>query len=253
MWGSNHTSNKGKTIENVINCTGSCILNTGSNTHLNFSSGTFSSIDLSFSDPKSAPLLTWKVSDDLYDSNHYPIFISSNIPNTEQTLPRSYWRLKNADWTSYTSQTDIAFPSLILSDNIDNNISLITDIILSAANLHIGKSTMSQKQKRVPWWNTSYQSSVEQNKVALKNYRKNKNSENLTTLRTAKAKSRFIIKQSKKSSWRNYVSSINENTNPTELWKEKWANLKASIQTLKSLVLSQIILLSVIIKKLAKP
>lgn len=77
LWGSNSTYGKGKIVENVINCTNACLLNTGSNTHLNFSSGSFSAIDLSLCDPKLAPTLTWRTVDDLHDSNHFPIVISS--------------------------------------------------------------------------------------------------------------------------------------------------------------------------------
>lgn len=113
LWGSNSTSGRGRTIENIINCSSSCLLNTGSNTHLNISFGSFSAIDLSLCDPKSAPLLTWHVEDDLYDSNHFPIVISSDEPPNQQISTRTYWQLKSANWDSYMSQTETTLSSLV--------------------------------------------------------------------------------------------------------------------------------------------
>lgn len=71
-----------------------------------------------------------------------------------------------------------------------------------------------------PWWNSSCKDAVQQQNIALKLFRQNNTPENLINLKKARAKSKFIIKQSKKSSWKNYVSSINENTNPSQVWKK---------------------------------
>ncbi|KAG5868697.1 hypothetical protein JTB14_028712 [Gonioctena quinquepunctata] len=41
MWGSTKSFGKGNVVQNVINITGICLLNSGSNTHFNISSGSF--------------------------------------------------------------------------------------------------------------------------------------------------------------------------------------------------------------------
>ncbi|XP_050505261.1 uncharacterized protein LOC126883649 [Diabrotica virgifera virgifera] len=114
IWGSPHTFGKGKVIENVLNCSDTFLLNTGSETHFNISSGSFSAIDLSLCDPKIAPSLSWEVFDDLHDSNHFPIIISSS--SYKETTTRNFWNIKNANWSEFTSTTDILLSSLTISE-----------------------------------------------------------------------------------------------------------------------------------------
>ncbi|XP_072384414.1 uncharacterized protein [Diabrotica undecimpunctata] len=172
MWGSQSTFGRGKVVENIINFTNSCLLNTGSNTHFNISSGSFSAIDLSISDPKSAPFLTWQSADDLFDSNHYPIIISNNCNGTASV--KSYWRLNKGNWPEYSKAVDtllLAHDHLIIND-VDYLLTSITDTILSAAKTHIGKRSFSSNHKAVPWWNSSCEEAIRLSKKALNKYQK---------------------------------------------------------------------------------
>ncbi|XP_072403009.1 uncharacterized protein [Diabrotica undecimpunctata] len=218
MWGSSRTFGRGKVVENIIDCTSSCILNTGSHTHFNIASGAFSAIDLSICDPKSAPKLSWQTADDLHDSNHFPIIIRDNT--YDQVSVRSYWRFNKANWPEFSKKSESLICKLPNSNNIDDSIKLFSDAIIKAALTHIGKTTISSRHKVVPWWNSQCELAIRQSKTALNQYRKHKSPENLIKYKKLKAKAKYVVKQSKKTSWHNYVSSLNDNTNPSQMWKK---------------------------------
>jgi hypothetical protein len=54
------------------------LLNDGSQTYISDATGSKGALDLTFVDPRSALLYTWKVGTDPWNSDHYPITIEYN-------------------------------------------------------------------------------------------------------------------------------------------------------------------------------
>jgi hypothetical protein len=54
------------------------LLNDGSQTNISDAIGSKAALDLTFVDPRSALLYTWKVGTDPWNSDHYPITIEYN-------------------------------------------------------------------------------------------------------------------------------------------------------------------------------
>jgi len=81
-------------------------------------------------------------------------------------------------------------------------------------------TTNQIKKIRVPWWNEKIKEAISNKNKALKNCKKSKTSENLIELKRLRAKSKFLIKISKKESWNLYTSSINRKTNPSQVWRK---------------------------------
>jgi exonuclease III len=81
LWGSDKLTDKGKKLEDFANQNNLCILNDGSNTYLHPGNGTYTSIDISLTDPTLACDLSWTVHDDLCGSDHFPIIIEDIIPS----------------------------------------------------------------------------------------------------------------------------------------------------------------------------
>lgn len=96
IWGSKNTNKKGKNLENVIN--NLCLLNDKSNTYLHPAFGIYSAIDLSLCDPVIFMDYNWKVLDDSWGSDHYPIILNTSEA-MEIHLPR--WKLNKVDWNEY--------------------------------------------------------------------------------------------------------------------------------------------------------
>ena len=68
---------RGQTLEKIINNNNLCLHNQKAKTHLSSSSGTFSAIDLTLSDPATFIVYNWRVHEDSCSSDHVPIIIEN--------------------------------------------------------------------------------------------------------------------------------------------------------------------------------
>ena len=59
---------------------------------------------------------------------------------------------------------------------------------------------------------------IRERQATLRKFETNPSSENLNKYKQQRAKTRCIIKEAKRSSWRTFISKINSNTNPTKIW-----------------------------------
>ena len=73
---------------------------------------------------------------------------------------------------------------------------------------------------RVPWFTEEYKQAILDRKRAQRKYFKHPILLNFINFKKAKAKSKFTIKQSKASSWRHNVSTINSHTSIKSVWKK---------------------------------
>lgn len=203
-------------MKKVINDLDINILNTGEHTHFNISAGTFSSIDLSLCDPSTAPLLNWFTLDSLYDSDHFPIIITDNKSQPSDNLIK--WRISNANWELFREDINMRLINTNFSNDINTAVNQLNDAIILSADKNIGKIIINPTKKIVPWWNESCKSAVKECKRALNRYRRTRNLVDLVEFKKRKASARRVLKESKRNSWREYVSTITSNTPPTQVW-----------------------------------
>ena len=98
LWGDTVQNQKGKLIESLVSQHSISILNNGSPTHFHNQTNSLSCIDLSLCSSEAVPDFEWNVSNDLYNSDHFPIFLSTN--HSQYTIP-SKFIIKKADWNKY--------------------------------------------------------------------------------------------------------------------------------------------------------
>jgi hypothetical protein len=105
MWGSISTKNKGNITEQLIDNFKLCLLNNPSPTYLHPATCTFSCIDLSIVHSAIYLDFDWKVLDDQYGSDHYPLLLTSNdsIPDER----RQIFKFKKVDWETFTRLSSI--------------------------------------------------------------------------------------------------------------------------------------------------
>ena len=104
LWGSRTTNKRGQTLEKIINNNNLCLHNRKAQTHLSSSSGTFSAIDLTLSDPATFIEYNWRVHEDSCGSDHFPIIIENAKPGKSdpQTVSKTpQWNFKKANWQAY--------------------------------------------------------------------------------------------------------------------------------------------------------
>ncbi|CAI6363654.1 unnamed protein product [Macrosiphum euphorbiae] len=109
--------------------------------------------------------------------------------------------------------------------DIEETTQTFTNLITDSANMTIG-TTNQTKKPRVPWWNEKIKEAISNKNKALTSFKKNKTSENVIELQRLRAKSKFLIKNSKRESWNIYTSTINGKTSPSQVWR-KIKSLKA--------------------------
>jgi len=103
---------------------------------------------------------------------------------------------------------------------IENTVKTFTDKIISAADIAIGSSINYTKKPKVPWWNDDIKSAIRNKMNALNSYKKHKTLENFIQLKKLRAQAKFLIKKSKKHSWKEFTSSINSKTNSHKIWNK---------------------------------
>lgn len=213
-----YTNQRGKIIEDILDTT--ILLNDGRPTHFSTQYGTFSAIDLTICDRNIASNLNWDIISSLNGSDHFPMLINNLLKINPPATLINKWKLNDANWELYTSEITKFTLNISRNSDVDDLIEQITDAINEVASLTIKRKKSPKKNKQVPWWNKECHEAIKKNNEALKKYKKNSITENLIELKKTKALKRRIIKQSKKSSWDNYISTITPNTTPKHIWEK---------------------------------
>lgn len=89
------------------------------------------------------------------------------------------------------------------------------------------KPNQKNPKPKVSWWNHDIKNTIKEKNDALKKFQKINKLDDFILLKHLRAKSKFLIKTSKKLSWEKFTSSIRENTDSKSVWNK--------IQSLKGL------------------
>ena len=206
IWGDNIVNRNGREMATFLSEEDVTLLNDGSGTRFNIQTGTSSNLDLSICSPQLLPALSWKVDEELYGSDHFPIIISHlEEPNEFERR----FNVKKADWGLYRALTDLSIP---LDSDVNSCVSQLEDVIHKAAEGSIPLTKITPGRKTVPWWNQSCDEARRCKKTALRKYQRTKTVQDKVALKKARALSRYTQKQSRRSGWRDFVASINIDT-----------------------------------------
>ena len=214
VWGCLQTNKKGKDLEKIINNNNLCVLNNKTPTYLNPSSGSYSAIDLTLTDPSSYMDYTWKVHNDLCGSDHFPIVIEVLQPSRDNNRPPC-WKTNKANWIEFKTLCD---GELIPNPNNAESIKHFTETLIEIANKTIPKTSPTNR-RNTPWFNDECRGVIQQRNAALRKFNKEPSTINLNTFKQIQAKARKTIKQTKKISWQNYVNKLNSSTKTNTIWK----------------------------------
>lgn len=188
-WGSDTTDTRGKSMEKILDNDNITLLNSGEPTRLNPSNGHFSTIDLSFSSVSLAQIISWSVLHEIYDSNHLSIIMTLLTTKTPPPQSARRWKFKNLNWELFSSLVDTFMIDSPQSDTstIEDDITLISESIIKAAETSIGKTSSSTKKNQVPWWNNEIRDAIKQKNKALKTFQISKINSNLIKLKQLRA------------------------------------------------------------------
>lgn len=214
LWGGDLVDSRGRVLEKICTDLNLVILNNGDSTHFSSGPGSFSAIDLTFCSPSVALNYDWGVHPDLCSSDHFPIILKPTAPAGGELKHRK-WKINNADWPHFRELAVFSQDDL---PNIEEHTDYITEVIIKAAEKSIPKTSGKSRIAPAPWWNNDCKEAIKKRRKALNNFEKYPTQTNLSAFRILRAKARFTIRQARKSSWMNYVSTINRSTHTTKVW-----------------------------------
>jgi hypothetical protein len=132
------------------------------------------------------------------------------------------WKLKNLNWNLFLQLVDVHVNTNLppLNGPIENDVAHITNSIISAANLAIGKTNGTPNNRNVPWWNPEIKQSIKEKNIALKRFQKTGKIEDYMRLKELRAKTKYLVKRSKSTSWKTFTLTIGPKSDPSSVWSK---------------------------------
>lgn len=221
LWGSSKTDAKGKILESFLDDSDMVLLNDGSGTRV-CNNGTLSPLDLTIVDSRIAAKCSWSVFyDSTFGSDHYPVFLRfQDVPVLIETVSPPRWKFDHVDWDLYSAFcTQTITGNIVSSDINDYNENLVSVVIQSAEACVPVTKPSSSHRPGVPWWNKECAIAVKARKRALNRAKHTSDPSDYLQYKSTRAKTKRIIKQTKREFWRSYCSKVNKDVNLSRIWR----------------------------------
>ena len=193
------------------------VLNNGTHTRIDPSSGASQALDVSICSTSHAAQLHWRTLSDFSGTDHLPILIGTS-GNTNEPKNRPKWIFDKADWNYFEEIT-----SATLHPNAALTVDEFTERIITAANSSIPKTSGIVGRKSVVWWNEEIKAAIKNRRKCLRALRRLSDNDPrkpvmLKQFQKARSVCRKTINDSKQKSWEKFVESINPNTPTSQVW-----------------------------------
>ncbi|CAF4294310.1 unnamed protein product, partial [Rotaria magnacalcarata] len=162
----------------------------------------------------------WSVQTSLYGCDHFPIIVTP-LYQEQNIETRSGWATHRADWSKFTKEMDTE-RKIEEYISIPEAANFFSSLIKKAADISMPKLNIKKYKYNVPWWSKDCAIAISQKKQAYNRWKRTKCLEDLIRFKRLRAISKRVLLEAKRSSWRTYVGSFNENT-PL---KRVWANIR---------------------------
>ena len=218
LWGDCLSSPRAPQIKKIMDDLDMGLLNSGEPTHYHEQTDTFTCIDLSLLSTDSLADFCWKVinpSEEQYDSDHFPILITRNTQNTPTPGPNR-WNLRRANWEKFYAKSAIQDTMDGLS--VEEHNEAITSCILRAAEVSIPLVRHSSTAPTAPFWNGDCEAAKRTKRRLLHRWQRTRLLCDRIEYKHARAIERKTINEARRTSWKQFVSSINSSTPPAKVW-----------------------------------
>ena len=225
LWGSSGTNLKGHEVEKFILSHDLVIYNTKFPTRYDDYHLTNSIIDLTLCHPSVYLDFTCTVFNDRCGSDHYPIQLTYNHTDQPEAERVPQWNFAKADWSTFDTLCNTKINNNLFSADseemfLNNNdkMATFTSLLIEIATETIPKTSPNPKKKPKPWFDETCKDAIKQRHAAFRKLKCSPTPANAANFKLLRAKCRRTIKQQKRASWRQYVSTINSNTPMKKVW-----------------------------------
>ena len=217
-WYDINQDQRGSIIERIIEQKNLALLNNNSPTYYRSFDQVASHIDLALIDAQNALDFSWKVLEDLYGSDHFPIIISP-INHTPATVLEK-WKTNEADWALFRDLA--AIPEEAENQyNTEDAYNFLRNHILEAAHQAIPRTkTNNRMRPPLPWWNKECGNLRRTVRSAYRRMRRRHNPTTVMIYRRQLALKNRTYKKARIDSWRAYVSGLTARTPSSKIWKK---------------------------------
>ena len=219
-WGDHITNARATHIKKLMEDFDMGVLNTGDHTHYHRQTDSHSCIDISMISTQSYTDFNWRVitptPDEQYDSDHYPIILNKINNNSYQPEPEKF-NLARANWNAFQFESAIELQDEMSVNEMNDS---LTRKILEAATKTIPRTRHNSKACAAPYWNEACERAKLTKKRLQTKMRRSRNQRDRIEYNRARAQERLCIREAKRTTWRNYISTINTSTPPAKIWKK---------------------------------
>ena len=207
---------RGKKVEDFIAANNLVILNGDQPTYFSPSHNTETAIDLSLCSPILGTWFDWNADSDIYNSDHYPIYLKTTFhaEGTPSFVPR--WNLMKADWQTFTNLCETI--QIEEAQTTEQTIVDITNTLLSAARQTIPKTKPCSRRNAVPWWSPAIQQAIARRKRTFRAFLRHRTDDNLINKNKERARTQRIIRTAKRASWQHFLSKLSSSTPLSQIW-----------------------------------
>ena len=135
---------------------------------------------------------------------HFTIILENSGPELDDKIPR--WNLRRAKWDEFKNSCILKLKS-DANDTVHDNNTYFSKTSISIAEESIPRASSNKKHNK-SWFNDDCKTAIRSHKAALRKFNIQPSAENLNNFKIHRAKSRRVIKTSKKTSWSNYVNKL---------------------------------------------
>ena len=131
--------------------------------------------------------------------------------------PVSRWKLNKANWAQFQTLST----TRLLEDTVrkaGDPIESFASFLINIAEETVPKTATKSKKANEPWFTEDCKTAIKQRKGALRQFNNRPTHDNLDNYRIFHARARRTIKESKKKSWKQYVSTLNSRTSIKKVW-----------------------------------
>lgn len=240
-WNREHDDLNGKRLHESLSVANLMVLNHDGVSHLNSSNNKLSNIDLVISNANGASIVSLRVYDELFESDHFPIKITVSLSKYIYRRKSFKVRSSQANWDAveklldsrYIEFFDLSYDTAPASQKYETFVNIIKTSI--ERNTPVRRNVADEIHRNpVEWWDEECSKLKRLRRAAFKKWRFTGRLQDKILYKRSCAVFKKAIKKKKRECFVKFTESLDLNKNPSYVWnkmrifRNKWQKVNHS-------------------------